>query len=504
MRKLPQWSSLLLSLLLLAQCTPSDFDLGDNDEWSPTVGIPLINTTLGVERLLEELNDDNLLEVDPSTQLVLFYRDSLQFTPAIDIGLPDSLLIPVTQNNQTVTYQAPAGARFDLLRLKNTQFGYQISNPFAEAVNFTLTFQQLSNNGTPFVLELTLPAAQGGNPSISEGQVSIDGYELALNGDLQIQYTATQVSDGMAVDLPPFLLILRSIGYSYIEGYFGQFAVEVPLDTLDFTYLDSWGNGEIEFADPLVHFTFRHDIGIPLALQADRMDVQTIKDGILPLDNGSLDGSFVFDYPTTAEVGMEKTSVLTFDKDNSNLVDALSGVPLALFYDFNLLTNPAGNSNLTNHLTDSVSVAIGVEAELPLYGTAKNLTVVDTFEWTEEGELEDVERLDFKLVTDNGFPVEVDIQLYFMDTNEMIFDSLFAAGPITIASAPIDADDFAAGKTESTNPVSITGDRLNAILKETAFLRVYGLLESPQNGQRAARLSSQDEIGLRLGVLATF
>lgn len=72
-----------------------------------------------------------------------------------------------------------------------------------------------------------------------------------------------------------------------------------------------------------------------------------------------------------------------------------------------------------------------------------------------------------------------------------------------IEAAELATNGFASGKTEHILEASFDDDRLNTLLEQTAYLRVRSLVESPQMGATAARLSEEDEIEIRLGVLVT-
>jgi hypothetical protein len=495
----------MLMLSLAISLTACEFDLEKPEQWSPTYGIPLVNTTFGIDALIEQLDEDNLLQSEADGQLLLVYRDSLSWQPEIDLGLPDSLLLPITEKDQTLVYQAPGDERFDRLTLVGSALGYSISNPFPEDIDFSLVFENLSLDGQPLSFDLVLPAAQGGAPSTTTGELSINAYQLDLTSDLRIQYTAVRSSDGTVVDLPPFAIVLRAIDFSYIEGYFGGLLLDIPLDTLPFEYLDSWDSGQIEFVEPELTFTFTHDMGLPLELFTNTLDVNTFQRGVVPLSHPALNGGLLFAYPGTDEIGEPKTTLWRFHRGNSNITEAVSGIPDELYYDLTLQANPAGNDNITNHLTDSAQLDIGLEVEIPLYASASGFQLVDTFALSFDTEEFDAARqLDFKLVVGNGFPVEVGMQLYFLDEDKMVFDSLFDNGATMLEAAELAPDGFAASKTERIEEARFDKERVNTLLQQTAYLRVQSLVESPQQGATAARLSENDEIEIRLGVLATF
>jgi len=219
------------------------------------------------------------------------------------------------------------------------------------------------------------------------------------------------------------------------------------------------------------------------------------------MENDMLNGGFELDYPSPAEAGQLTSTLLRLDADNSNLVQAVSGIPNDLRYAFTLQGNPNGNANATNHLTDDPRLQLDIEAELPLFLRAKDLEVADTLEYSFDETVEQdlVEEVEFKLITNNGFPVSVEVQAYFLDGTEQVVDSLFSEGPAGVEAAEVDAEGNVVSKTPKTQVVPFTKDGLQAILDQTEHIRVVALAETGDQGGAAARLRETDEIDIQLG-----
>ena len=65
-------------------------------------------------------------------------------------------------------------------------------------------------------------------------------------------------------------------------------------------------------------------------------------------------------------------------------------------------------------LTDTSFLSVDVVVELPLYGRAQGVEFSDTFD-IDLSDLDRVTNADFKLVADNGFPMDIEMQIYFYD-----------------------------------------------------------------------------------------
>lgn len=492
-----------IALLVISSCFPDRFEVAEPENWNPAFGVPLINTSFSINDLLEDLDDGSLIQTDIANRLTVVYTDRIEVAPEFDIGPLPTIPIPIMQKEQTVEYQAPGTKRYEIIRLKAGQFQYTVFNSFPEEVAFSLSFLNLRLDGDSLTLAATLPPADMNGPSETTGTIDLTAYELTLNEDIETVYTANLISDNSPVDLPPFLTTISEIDYTYIQGYFGKFDVSLPGDSLEFAFLDNWDAGELEFLEPVINLTFYNTMGIPLELQSDTFDLLTYKNGTVALDNPLLNGGLLFAFPSIDEVGVAKPTLLSLNAENSNIVPAISGVPYQLNYAFSAVANPNENNLLTNHLTDSVKVDIDVEVEIPLFARAKGFRIVDTFE-IDFADLEDLERLGFKMIAENGFPLEVGMQLQFMNEAGVVFDSLFQSGPRLVVSGNLRPDGSVSASQTTTLESELNGDQLQQILRNTTEGRIIATLESPNSGAEAARMLDTYTLGVRLGILAGF
>lgn len=502
MKNLP---AIWLALLVMAgfiSCFPDKFEVAEPEEWNPAFGIPIINTSFGINDLLEGIDDDGLIVTDMANRLTIVYQDRVTINPDFEIDPLPTIPVPISQKEQTVEYEDSDEYRLEIIRLKEGQFQYTVQNPFMEAVSFTLTFTNLRLDGSSLSVSAMLPPADMNGASETVGTVDLTGYELNLEDDIQTTYTASLIGDNSPVDLPPFLTTITGMQYNYMQGYFGKFDVDLfSGDSLEFGFLDSWESGELEFLEPVISLTFYNTMGVPMSLRSDRFDLYTFRNGIVPLENPMLNDGVPFAFPSINEVGEAKTTLIQFNADNSNIVSALSGVPYQMDYAFSAVANPDENPLITNHLTDDLSVEIDLEVDIPLYARAKGFRIVDTFE-VDLTDLDDFERLGFKLVADNGFPIELGMQLQFLDGNGMVLDSLFQDGPRLVESGNLRPDGSVSTSKESILESELSGSQLEQILKQTANARVVAILETPDEGAEPARMLDTYTLGLRLGILA--
>lgn len=501
MRKIHTLGLGLLLLAGLSACFPDRFEVAEPEDWNPAFGVPLIQTAFSVDDLLEALDEGSLVQSDAANRLAIVYQERLQAVPEFEVELPPLIPITVTEKEQAVAYEPPDGRRFELIRLKSGRFQYTVLNPHPEAVEFTLIFSNLRLNGSSLTVSATLPAANANTPSETTGVIDLSGYEAVLDEDITTTYTAYLLPDNAPVDLPPFLVTVEAADYTYVQGYLGQFPVELPGDSLSFGLLDDWEGGMLELLEPSIKLTFYNTMGVPLELQAEMFDLHTFQNGIVPLDNPLLNEGLLFAFPDVEEAGQAKATQLVLNAGNSNIVDAVSGIPYQLNYALGALANPNDNPFVTNHLTDSVRLDVDVEVEIPLYLKARAFEIRDTFE-VDLADFEDLDRLGFKMIAENGFPLEAGLQLHFLDASEAVFDSLFQEGPRLIASGAQRSDGTVSASRATTFELEMQGRQLEEVLSRTAHAKIIATLASPNEGQEAARMLDAYTLAVRLGVLA--
>jgi hypothetical protein len=128
--------------------------------------------------------------------------------------------------------------------------------------------------------------------------------------------------------------------------------------------------------------------------------------------------------PTFAQMGQSIETAFHLDKNNSNIDVALNMAPQYLSCNANAITNPLGNPLAQNFVIDTSKIKVDVEAELPLFGSAWNFVLQDTIDFDMGKDVDKIEWVLFKITTTNGFPIDVNMQVYFADSSGGKLDSL--------------------------------------------------------------------------------
>jgi hypothetical protein len=149
-----------------------------------------------------------------------------------------------------------------------------------------------------------------------------------------------------------------------------------------------------------------------------------------------------------------------------------------------MTTNPLGNIAGSNDFiySDKLLKAI-LEMEIPLSFVATNLTLVDTVDLniTNKNGANNLKSGTITMIADNGFPFDAALQIYMLNDNNTITDSLFT-GLNTILKAPLNASYRAIGKTTTTLIIPVSESKMNALYntKKIVFKTIYNTSNQPQ------------------------
>jgi len=185
-------------------------------------------------------------------------------------------------------------------------------------------------------------------------------------------------------------------------------------------------------------------------------DVYTADGEILPIFGEGIEDGIDFNYPTLDEVGQTKTTTYAFSKENSNIDTLLGSKPIAIDYDFDATTNPDNISTIRGFVTDESEYVVNVDVELPIFGRADRFLAVDSFD-VNFSSYDNVESAEFKVVSENGIPLEIAMQMYFVDANDNVLDSLLMDDLTLIEAAPVDGDGLVTMPQEKTLLVPMDG-----------------------------------------------
>ncbi|MEZ4985082.1 MAG: hypothetical protein R2795_08625 [Saprospiraceae bacterium] len=498
-------------LLLLMGCNDlSDLEDTEVADYQAEFAVPLLNTSFSMGDILENFEENAVLSVLPNGLLRLQYSGDVLTENADDVfaainqTLSQTGIIPIGANQQALPFSGPDGLEIDRMDLKAGNFFWYISNCHSKAITATITFPNVRKNGQPLTVSRNLPAYSGTGDCQTLNNLfsplSLEDYVVTPQNDSIFVLYSAMDSDGN--DVPPATgtaVLINNLAFSYAEGYLGQVEHSGSRDTIEIDFFDNWIRGDVFFEEPVITFNFANSFGIPTRSVINVFDIVTVDGSILPLESEYVTNGIDFPYPLLTEVGQIKETNFIFNKDNSNIREVLGAGPVAIDYDVDAATNPDGDTSVRGFVTDSSFYRVRVDVDLPLYGSAINFGVNDTFDISLNG-IEGADYATFKLVTDNSMPVSIGIQGYFLDADGAVLDSLFGESRIVIGGAPVDALGKPNGVESVVTYVDFPADRFQRILN-TKELVVSATFFTTTEGQQSVQIMGDQDVKIRMGAI---
>lgn len=500
---------LLLLLGVLFSCEEID-QLSEIEavNYDAEFAIPLINTTLSIQDVFDDLDESSALRIDENGLLHFTYSDDILSNQGLSAlqDVADNLpsVIPVWSDDFAIPFAIPSQIDIDQLTFRSGQLSYVVQNQNPEPVTVRVTLPQLFRGDSILEYTFSLPAYSGsGAPPTATNQDNptdlTDIRVIPENDTVYIRYEAV-TPDGEQVALSNFVFRFNNPVLSYAQGYLGQNRYEggsgqVEIDFFEQSYID----GTIQFADPTVRFLINNSFGIPTRAVINNFAVTTVDGQQRSISGDLIDTGIDFPYPPLDAVGESRTASFAFDRSNSNIVDLLNSNPLALDYDIDVRTHPDGDSSEKGFLTDESTYSVRLEVDLPLDGQVNQFILRDTT-GLDLGELEELTEAEFKLVADNNIPVDADVQVFFLHETGTLLDSLFTEGAQRIAAAQMNSDGISTTTVSTEQILPYPPERLEA-LRQASTLALDVRLSTASNTGRNVQIYQNQDIAIRLGAI---
>ena len=499
-----------LFLFLIGGCNQfNELEEISKVDYQAEYAIPIVNTTIALEDLLTKLDERTTLVVDPDGLVRLQYSGEVLTQTSADVfaeineTIANVPLIPIISKHQPLPFSSPNGLQMDRLDLKGGKFMYSAQNDHPFPVQFTISSQQVTKNGEPLSMGGTIQPYEGtgSKPNLTNFFLPEDlaDYQiLPENDSVYIDYTAIG-PNGFHVNLSSVFIRIQDLDFYYVEGYLGNQIYEGGRDTIIIDFFDQYVQGDVYFSEPKITVNVENSFGIPTRSVFEVFDVFTVRDQILPIESTFIDEGINFPYPTLIEIGQTKESDFTFTKQNSNIDEVLGAGPVAIDYEVNALTNPDQLTDIRGFITDSSYYTVRLDVDLPLYGQASNFIATDTFV-LDFSTYQSVKAAEFKFVTENGLPLSVDIQGYFMDENGLILDSLLQQQERVVAAAPVDNGGIVTNSVEEIKYIDVPADRF-AQIRSAKKLLLLASFSTLNNGEVPVKILSGQSTDIRLGAI---
>ncbi|MFA4851322.1 MAG: hypothetical protein WC599_02280 [Bacteroidales bacterium] len=496
-----------------------DFNKITFSNWSPIGAAPLIHSKLSLHDILSA---NQLFQEDANHFLTLVYRSSV-FSEQADqliniqdqsintnigfstggITIGDSVVIPPQSVNFAFT--TTNGERYDSILIKTGNFNFSINGNLNHDARIYITIPGARKNGLPFNKTIYYDYS-GSLPVIDV--CDLDGYTLyfAPGNQITINYSVAVYGDANPDTSPYNISIgesITGIKFFKIFGYLGQINFPFNKDSVMLDIFKNNMSGSLMFDDPKLNIYVNNAFGMPLAFTIDTLNAYSpVNPPYVLAINSTIPYPWPIAAPTFAQIGQSIESFLQLNKTNSNIDQAINMAPYFLACHANTLTNPSGNP-LTdqNFVIDTSKIGLDVELEIPLSGSAWNFVLQDTIDFNMGKDIDKIEWALFKINTTNGFPIDVNMQVYFADSLGNKLDSLFVPIEQVISSGIVGpAPDYRVTSPTHKHTESHLDENKLSHLGNTKKLILYTRLTTINNGSSIIKLYSDYDIDVKIGM----
>ena len=461
-------------------------------EWNPEFAVSLINSEFTLLDVIQSLDESNAFQVDSGQLVHLLYHGTVLSPLGEDwLQLPD-LSIPIIDNNAGVIPDVIDQIGFIReLHLKAGKLQVALQTTENQQVSVFMDFPGFLKAGKSLQFDTSLVI----NGSLIL-EADLQGYEITSNGNgypYTLEYSGTSDLFGT--------LSMTDLAFRYIQGRFDPIVTQTPIDTVDIKLFKSQASGVLRFKDYSMSLHIRNSIGLPLQARFSKLFAKTNFEGFIDIDADSLSTGLPLSYPALSEIGESKESSFRLTEENSNLEEVLIAGPRGIGYQ---IVGESLPMTADGFLLDSSRYEIDLEVDLPLHLRAENVFLQDTFEvqLSELQEWDFLEKGSLRIQTENGFPAELAMQIYFLDAFGQVSDSLYEDFRQVLVAAAVDNGGRVITPEILNFDVPIPQEKLQHIASATTGVVVFEAV-SWNSGQTLVKMFDEYTFALRIGLKAS-
>ncbi|MHB1277401.1 MAG: hypothetical protein ACYC1Q_03315 [Bacteroidia bacterium] len=401
----------------------------------------------------------------------------------------------VINTEETVVYYF-GKAQLKKIKVKAGRVSFNIVSTIEEEMEVNYGIPYATRNGQPFAETFTVPAAPPGGSSTFTINYDISGYEIDLRGKdptirdtvnsffnvLDVTIDSTGIERNISLDDSIYMYLgLLDLEPEYAEGYLGGETFVVGPETID---LDFFGgvSGGLGFDNLNFNLVLENGIGAEGRATIHQLTARNTKKGsTVALSGPGINGPHLL-APATYPPLMPSVKVINLNESNSNIKPFIEQLPDKLDYNISIETNPNGNtSNFKDFITDGSEVVAKLEVDMPVSLKADAITLTDTFDFNMTSVQNGVNIVEgnLNIVSDNGFPFEVQLQIYMLDGNGKIIDSLVGPSNMRIIAANADANNRVISPLRSVLIARVDKARM-PVFRETRKFLVKAVVDTPK------------------------
>ncbi len=529
---------LLASGIMLTTCNKEYFELNrlsDEIELEPTLVAPLIFGSLNLNDIVEKFDSsgyihefedgllylaysdtgfsvmaDTMVEV-PNKLVTQYFIDSDIETP-IWLGSAIGDTVPFFKS-ELFTFELDGNDRVDSIRVKLGQMAIDVTSSFEHTGTLTISSAQILNmdrDTFSYVINISDPGGAFFHSQI----FPTDGYsviseEVNDTNFVKINFRLDLINSGNPInpdDVCDIQTNFLDMGFYSVFGFIdsrdlitegGSF--EIPL------FEDNPDLASIIFNDPRINIFTSTSVGVPLEIELDSVIATSSRDGSTMELSFTEGHPFFIGAPGIDQIGERVESEININKNNSTIVDLLASAPSIITYKIMGRTE-AEDVNDQHFVLDTSKLDLTLEFLLPLDFKSSGFAFQDTldFEVGDEGvDTTLIKRAQVSVTTVNELPIELGLQVYLLDVNHTVIDSVFDGKAILLGASQVDGQGALAQATEETHNVAFSAEKLGK-LQDVTYMWVEARMITSELGDQFVKLYPNYSLDFEISMLANF
>jgi hypothetical protein len=488
-----------LFLLLSAGCRKG------SPSWDTGIVTPLAHASLSINNLLT----DSLLTAGPDGSIRLVYSTKfLGLSTDTLFDIPDTTIVnsynsPFTlnlsngqnlfSNQATQTTYALGGVELVNGILSAGQIIMSMKNDIRLRVIVSYTIPGATRNGDPFDTMFVLPAAPDSlNGSVTTAVIDLSGYTVDFTGinhdrvNTLTTYFSAQLDPteqaGATVyygDTVSLSNTITGIRPYYVRGYFGNETVTVGPEETSFSLFSRITSGALGLDSLKMSLHLDNYVGMDSRVTINSIWSRNSRTGQSVYLQNSLIGTPInvnrATYSNSWPPVNPSSYNFVFDNSNSNAKSLVENLPDKLGYEVTLLTNPLGNvSGNNDFFFADYGINGQLDVEMPLNFYASQLAIADTIEpnFSSLNNKSDIVEGTLTLYAQNSFPFDASVQIYLLDANGQITDSIVALPNTILSGGVANVSNYmvSSGFTSSQLNIPLNPAQTQALLNSTRLI----------------------------------
>jgi hypothetical protein len=536
LKKLLPQAVMLCLLLSFVSCLNDEWMADKYDftvRWEPGYEGPVAWGDLSIEDMLTKFDTSGYLTED-STHFLYFIFDTSETVYAQDyFEIPDQDFIQVFFQTEVDIPGASLGnigddttfvkvkhyefermgdERLDSVRMKGGEIVIDVTSTIKHTGVLTMYSDQIELNGQQYRQTIDISDPSGQFHTIE--RIPLAGSTLYLDNSnpdttfLEMVFEFNLINSGADILASEIVSITKSfedLDYQAVYGYAGVYdSLIIDREWIEFSSMPENFVGRIQLADPQIHLRVGNSFGIPFGLELRDLEAR-FKDGSLtPITLNPGVNPIIINAPTIDQEGQAILSQAAVDSSNSNINQIASTDLTGIQVSVNAMGNPTGF--LSNFILDTSHLDVTAEVVLPMHLRAEGLEMAEVYDFDMSGDeglsRENIKSFMFRLETENGLPLEVNTQIYLMDADEDILDSLFNEQNRNILpSGVVDDDGKVIMTTQNEVEIPLSESQIDHVFI-TEKIMVMLLVETTDQGTRDIKFYSNNYLRFQLGAKA--